>query len=215
MNIESTGATTLPMMAFDIFNMASRTGFRSLRLLASSKAQSYSNLRYTWRASIQRWQFCAGCMRHDSTLAAPSPDNSAKEYPEKIRGIVDDISKLTLLEVSDLNELLKTTLKIEAAPMMPMMGAMSTAAAPSQEVEVEEGKEEPTEFTIKLIKFDAANKVKLIKEIKNMVPGLNLVQAKKFVEDLPQNVKEKASKEEVEEVKKVLEAVGGTVEIEA
>ena len=45
MNIESTGATTLPMMAFDIFNMASRTGFRSLRLLASSKAQSYSNLR--------------------------------------------------------------------------------------------------------------------------------------------------------------------------
>ena len=46
-------------------------------------------------------------MRHDSTLAAPSPDNSAKEYPEKIRGIVDDISKLTLLEVSDLNELLK------------------------------------------------------------------------------------------------------------
>ena len=40
-------------------------------------------------------------------------------------------------------------------------------------------------------------------------------QAKKFVEDLPQNVKEKASKEEVEEVKKVLEAVGGTVEIEA
>lgn len=99
--------------------------------------------------------------------------------------------------------------------MMPMMGAMSTAAAPSQEVEAEEGKEEPTEFTIKLIKFDAANKVKLIKEIKNMVPGLNLVQAKKFVEDLPQNVKEKASKEEVEEVKKVLEAVGGTVEIEA
>ena len=63
--------------------------------------------RYTWRASIQRWQFCAGCMRHDSTLAAPSPDNSAKEYPEKIRGIVDEISKLTLLEVSDLNELLK------------------------------------------------------------------------------------------------------------
>ena len=40
------------------------------------------------------------------------------------------------------------------------------------------------------------------------------LQAKKFVEELPQNVKEKASKEEVEEIKKVLEAVGGTVEIE-
>ena len=42
-----------------------------------------------------------------------------------------------------------------------------------------------------------------------------IFQAKKFVEELPQNVKEKASKEEAEEVKKVLEAVGGTVEIEA
>lgn len=39
-------------------------------------------------------------------------------------------------------------------------------------------------------------------------------QAKKFVESLPQNVKEKVSKEEAEEIKKVLEAVGGTVEIE-
>ncbi|XP_068672591.1 large ribosomal subunit protein bL12m-like isoform X1 [Montipora foliosa] len=202
------------MMLFKVFNMAAKAGFQSLRLLTSSKAQSYCCLRYTWCAFLQRWKLDAGCVRYDSTLAAPLPDNAAKEYPKKIRGIVEEISKLTLLEVSDLNELLKSTLKIEATPMMPMMGAMPMAAAPSQEAEAEPEKNEPTEFTIKLTQFDAANKVKLIKEIKNLMPGLNLVQAKKFVEELPQNVKEKASKEEVEEIKKVLEAVGGTVEIE-
>ena len=45
-----------------------------------------------------------------------------------------------------------------------------------QEAEAEPEKNEPTEFTIKLTQFDAANKVKLIKEIKNLMPGLNLVQ---------------------------------------
>ena len=46
----------------------------------------------------------------------------------------------------------------------------------SQEAEAEPEEAEPTEFTIKLTKFDAASKVKLIKEIKNLIPGLNLVQ---------------------------------------
>lgn len=40
-------------------------------------------------------------------MSAPQPDDSAKEYPEKITNIVDEISKLTLVEVADLNELLK------------------------------------------------------------------------------------------------------------
>lgn len=127
---------------------------------------------------------------------------------------MDEISKLTLIEVADLNELLKKTLKIEGAPMMPMMGAMPVAAAPAQEVDAEPERPPPTEFIVRLTQFDAANKVKLIKEIKNLVPGLNLVQAKKFIDELPTNVKENVSKEEAEEVKKALEAAGGTVEID-
>ena len=58
----------------------------------------------TWCVSLQRWRFCT---RYNSTLAAPSPDESPKEYSEKITNIVDEISKLTLIEVADLNELLK------------------------------------------------------------------------------------------------------------
>ncbi|CAH3143560.1 unnamed protein product [Porites lobata] len=199
-----------------IFKMAARTGIRALRLLRPFKStisQPYSSLRCTWCIALQRWRF-GGCTRYDSTLAQPRPDDAVKEYPDKIKSIVDEISKLTLIEVADLNELLKTTLKIEAAPMMPMMGAMPMSPAAAPETEAEPAKAEPTEFTVKLTQFDAASKVKLIKEIKNLVQGLNLVQAKKFVEELPQNVKEKASKEEAEEIKKVLEAVGGTVEIE-
>ncbi|XP_020611294.1 39S ribosomal protein L12, mitochondrial-like isoform X2 [Orbicella faveolata] len=189
--------------------MAARATAKSLRLLASYKAtcyRSYSSIR--WRIHT-RFNSAA----YNSTLSAPQPDDAVKEYPEKITNIVDEISKLTLIEVADLNELLKKTLKIEGATMMPMMGGMPMAAAPAQEEEAETERAEPTEFTVKLTQFDAASKVKLIKEIKNLVPGLNLVQAKKFVESLPQNVKEKVSKEEADEMKKVLEAVGGTVEI--
>ncbi|KAJ7340244.1 Ribosomal protein [Desmophyllum pertusum] len=205
----------LPVMHSETFNMAARSASaKALRLFASYKAytyRSYSSVSCTWSVSLQRWRFCARC---NSTLSAPQPDDAVKEYPEKITNIVDEISRLTLIEVADLNECLKKTLKIEGAAMMPMMGAMPMAAAPAQEAELEAEKPAPTEFTVKLTEFDAASKVKLIKEIKNLVTGLNLVQAKKFVEGLPQNVREKVSKEEADEVKKALEAAGGTVEIE-
>ncbi|XP_058964377.2 large ribosomal subunit protein bL12m-like [Pocillopora verrucosa] len=194
--------------------MAARVTTEAFRLLTSSRActyRFYGSLSCTWCVSLQRWRFCT---RYNSTLAAPSPDESPKEYSEKITNIVDEISKLTLIEVADLNELLKKTLKIEGAPMMPMMGAMPVAAAPAQEVDAEPERPPPTEFIVRLTQFDAANKVKLIKEIKNLVPGLNLVQAKKFIDELPTNVKENVSKEEAEEVKKALEAAGGTVEID-
>lgn len=101
-------------------------------------------------------------------------------------------------------------------------------------------------FTVKLVKFDETKKVALIKEIKNLVAGMNLVQvsfltfvnvfvldeifvlnsflsnlydsginvqAKKFVESVPQNVRTDVPKEEAETLKKALEALGANVEI--
>ncbi|GFO38178.1 mitochondrial ribosomal protein l12 [Plakobranchus ocellatus] len=119
-------------------------------------------------------------------IIPPPGDGTSKTYSPKIEKLVDDISQLTLLEVADLNELLKKTLNIQDAPMMAM-GAMP-AAAPKAEAEEEEEapKREKTSFSVKLVKFDAGKKVALIKEIKNSVEGLNLVQAKKFVESAPQ-----------------------------
>ncbi|KAL3309486.1 Ribosomal protein [Cichlidogyrus casuarinus] len=142
----------------------------------------------------------------------PPAVESEKAYPIHIVEIVDKIEKLTLLEVADLNTLLQDRLGIKPAAAMPMM-----AAAPTSEAATDSAEEQvPTKssFNVKLIKFDAAQKVPLIKEIKNINSEMNLVQAKKFVESAPDYVKQDLSKDEAEEMKKALEALGATVEIE-
>jgi large subunit ribosomal protein L7/L12 len=70
-----------------------------------------------------------------------------------------------------------------------------------------------TEFTLKLVKFDETKKVAIIKEIKNLIEGMNLVQAKKFVESVPTVVKADLPKEEAEKLRDALVAVGGVCEI--
>ncbi|NXA56152.1 DIC protein, partial [Nothocercus julius] len=85
---------------------------------------------------------------------------------------------------------------------------------PQEEEEMVPVKKEKTLFTVRLTELKAADKVKLIKEVKNFVPGVNLVQAKKLVESLPQEIKANASKEEAEKIKAALEAAGGTTQQE-
>ncbi|XP_057311756.1 39S ribosomal protein L12, mitochondrial-like [Hydractinia symbiolongicarpus] len=178
-------------------------------------------IRSCCRCSIFRRSWTALCKSralpyHDvqqySTEPLPSPTASTEKYPEHIESLVERISKLNLLEVSRLNELLKTRLNIQDTPMM-MAGTV--AAAPVDEPSGEEAAaEEQAEFAVKLIKFDDAKKVKLIKEIKSIMTDINLVQAKKFVESVPQIVKEKLSKEDADKLKTQLEAVGATLEVE-
>uniref|UniRef100_A0A4W3K8W6 Large ribosomal subunit protein bL12m n=1 Tax=Callorhinchus milii TaxID=7868 RepID=A0A4W3K8W6_CALMI len=175
-----------------------------------------------WEGQRQKLQtFCAlralrtSVACRNDTLAVPPLDNSPKDYSPKIKQLVGDIASLTLLEISDLNELLKKTLKIQDLGMMPMAGAMPAAAqSPDAEEEAAPLKKEKTHFTVKLVEFKAADKVKLIKEVKNCMSGLNLVQAKKLVESLPQEMRANISKEEAEKVKAALEAAGGTVQLE-
>ncbi|NXB60049.1 DIC protein, partial [Struthidea cinerea] len=149
-------------------------------------------------------------------LAGAPLDTAAKEYSPKVRQLVRDIAGLTLLEVADLNALLKETLKIPDVGVMPAAAAASllpAQAAPQEEEEVPL-KKEKTHFTVRLTELKATDKVKLIKEVKNFVPGVNLVQAKKLVESLPQEIKANASKEEAEKIKAALEAAGGTTQQE-
>ena len=167
------------------------------------------------RSSLKRLrQTPASLINYDSRNYSSEPLSSPtdrKSYPDHIVSIVDSISKLNLLEVSSLNELLKAKLNIQDAPMMPMAGF----AVPVDDTEPDEPPEEAqTEFAVKILKFDDSKKVKLIKEIKAVLTDFNLVQAKKFVESAPQLVKEKLSKEDADKLKVQLEAVGATVEIE-
>uniref|UniRef100_A0A7N8WZX9 Large ribosomal subunit protein bL12m n=1 Tax=Mastacembelus armatus TaxID=205130 RepID=A0A7N8WZX9_9TELE len=153
---------------------------------------------------------------HSDAIATPPLDGAPKQYSPKIQQLVSDIASLTLLEVSDLNELLKKTLNIQDIGMMPM-GAVAASPLPAAHgTEEEEApmKKEKTHFTVKLTELNAAEKVKLIKEVKNCIQGLNLVQAKKLVESLPQEIRANVSKEEAEKLKAALEAAGGTVVLE-
>lgn len=98
---------------------------------------------------------------------------------------------------------------------MPLGGfaASAPAAAPTAPVEEEEAAPavaEKTLFTLKLEKFDAASKPKVIKEIKSML-GLSLVDSKKFVESAPKVMKEGVPKEEAEKIVEALKGLGATV----
>lgn len=132
----------------------------------------------------------------------------------QIHRIVDDISGLTLLQAADLVAALKTRLNIQEIAM-PTAAAAPAAAAPVEEAAPEAEKpKEKTIFNVKLESFEATSKPKVIKEVKAIVPNLNLIEAKKFVESLPKIVKENLSKEDAEKLKATFEALGAKVTLE-
>ncbi|KAJ3294628.1 Ribosomal protein [Borealophlyctis nickersoniae] len=157
------------------------------------------------------------------------PTNKQQLDP-KITQIVDQIATLNLLEAATLVDALKVRLNIKdiampVAAAAPAAGAGgAAAAAPAEEAftgkltaycwEPQAKPAAKTEFAVKLEKFDAASKAKIIKEIKGMIPGANLVEAKKFVESVPKVIREGVNKEEAEKMKKTLEALGATVVLE-
>jgi len=122
-----------------------------------------------------------------------------------LQKIVQDLSALTVLEAAELSKLLEKGWGVSAAPVA-MPAAASAAAAPAAAAE-------KTEFTVTL-KAAGPDKLKVIKEVRVIVPGLGLTEAKKFVEEAPQVVKDSATKDEAQKIKEQLEAVGATVEIQ-
>ncbi|XP_033222172.1 39S ribosomal protein L12, mitochondrial [Belonocnema kinseyi] len=144
-------------------------------------------------------------------MTIPVPEGVDKPVSAKIDKIAQDITGLTLIEVAELSDVLKKRLNLPDAPIMPVGGF---AAAPKQEDdEPEAPKAVQSAFTVKLVKFEDSKKVALIKEIKNLLPGTNLVQAKKFVESVPVVVKADLPKDEAENLKEALIKVGGVIEI--
>ncbi|GEP45164.1 50S ribosomal protein L7/L12 [Brevifollis gellanilyticus] len=116
--------------------------------------------------------------------------------------IVEELSGLTVLEVSELVKTLEEKWGVSAAAPVAAAGAGPVAAAV----------EEKTEFDVILID-GGANKISVIKEVRNVVAGLGLAEAKALVEKGGAKLKEGVKKEEAEEVKKKLEAAGAKVEI--
>ena len=120
--------------------------------------------------------------------------------------VIEFLKNMTVLELSELIKELEETFGVSAAAPMALAapGAATGEAAPAVE--------EQTEFTVVLV--DAgAKKIDVIKEVRVIVSGLGLKEAKDLVEGAPQNVKEGVTKEEAEKYKKQLEAVGAKVEL--
>ncbi|GAA5925877.1 mitochondrial 54S ribosomal protein bL12m MNP1 [Sporobolomyces koalae] len=146
--------------------------------------------------------------------AEPTATPAAPLSP-KIASIVEDISKLTLLEAADLVDALKSKLNIVDIAL-PAASAAPAAAAPSDagaSAEPEKPKEK-TVFNVNLTKIDAAQKAKAIREVKAIMTGMNLVEAKKFVESLPKTLKEGATKEEAEKLQTLFKAIGAEVSLD-
>jgi large subunit ribosomal protein L7/L12 len=121
----------------------------------------------------------------------------------KIEKLAEDIVGLTLLEAAELKNLLKDKYGIE-----PAAGAVAVAAGP---VAVAEAAEEKTEFDV-ILKSFGANKINVIKEVR-AITGLGLKEAKDLVEAGGKAVKEAATKDEAEKIKKQLEEAGAEVEL--
>ena len=123
---------------------------------------------------------------------------------EKTLALLEEIKGLTILEMNDLVKALEEEFGVTAAPVA-VAGAVAGGAAPAAAAE------EKTEFDVELTNF-GAKKLDVIKVVRE-VTGLGLKEAKEKVEGVPSTIKEGASKEDAEALKKQLEEAGATVEL--
>ncbi|GMO20153.1 MAG: 50S ribosomal protein L7/L12 [Spirochaetaceae bacterium] len=122
--------------------------------------------------------------------------------------ILEAIAGMTVLEVSELVKLMEEKFGVSAAAPVAVAAVGAAPAAGGAAA----GGEEKTEFTVTLKAFDESKKIAVIKEVRQ-VTGLGLKEAKDLVEGAPKPLKENASKEDAEKIKKAVEAAGGTVEV--
>ena len=118
--------------------------------------------------------------------------------------VIDFIANMSVLEMSELVKEMEEKFGVSAA-------AASVAAAPTTVGATESATEEKTEFDVILTSF-GDKKINVIKEVRG-ITGLGLKEAKEAVEAAPKAIKEGASKEEAEEIKKKLEEAGASAEI--
>ena len=121
---------------------------------------------------------------------------------EKVTAMIEEIKAMSVLELSELVHEIEDVFGVSAAAAVAAAPVAGAAAAA----------EEKTEFDVVLTGFDAAQKIKVIKAVRE-ITNLGLAEAKAKVEGIPCAIKEQVSKDEAEELKKKLEEVGASVEL--
>ena len=120
-----------------------------------------------------------------------------------IAKLVEELSKLTVLEAADLAKALEEEWGVSAAAAVAVAGPAAGGDAPAAE--------EKDEFDV-ILTGDGGKKIQVIKEVR-AITGLGLTEAKSLVEGAPKALKEGVNKAEAEEIKGKIEAAGGTVEL--
>jgi len=116
--------------------------------------------------------------------------------------IISAIESMTILELADLVKAMEEKFGVSAAAPVAVAGPAAEAAPV----------EEKTEFDV-VLKDGGAQKIKVIKVVREVIPGLGLKEAKELVESAPKTIKEALPKEAAEELKKKFEEVGAVIEI--
>jgi large subunit ribosomal protein L7/L12 len=130
--------------------------------------------------------------------AAPVAEETSVEVPAKFKSIVEDIEKMTVLELSELVKVFEKKFGVSAAAV--------AVAGPAAAGAADEGKS-----TVNVELTDGgATKIQVIKVVKEAL-GLGLKEAKDLVDGAPNMLKENASKEDAEDLKKKIEDAGGKV----
>ena len=128
------------------------------------------------------------------------------ELTEKMKGVMETIEKMTVIELADLVKALEEKFGVSAAAAVAVAapaGAAAGGAAPAAE--------EKSTFTVVLASA-GANKIQVIKELR-AITNLWLKEAKDLVDGAPKNIKEGATKDEADKIKKQLEAAGAKIEL--
>ena len=122
-----------------------------------------------------------------------------------IAKLVEELSKLTVMDAAELAKALEEEWGVSAAAAVAVAAPAAGGAAGG------EAAEEQTEFDV-ILTGDGGKKIQVIKEVR-AITGLGLTEAKALVESTPKAVKEGVNKAEAEEIKKKIEEAGGTVEL--
>ena len=131
-------------------------------------------------------------------------EETTATYSKQVQGILDTIGDMKVTELVELKEAFKDTVKVEAAAPV-IMGGMMPAAGDGGDAE------EKDSFDV-ILTAAGTNKIQVIKAIRS-ITSLGLKEAKALVASAPKAVKEGASKDEADDIKKQLEEAGGEVEL--
>ena len=127
---------------------------------------------------------------------------------EKLDSIIEQLKTLTLLEAAELVTEIETVFGVDTSVSV---GAV-TVAAPVAGGDAGGGADEQTEFDVVLSEVAGDKKIAVLKVVRN-ITGLGLKESKEIVDNTPKVLKEGASKEECETIKKDIEAAGGKIEL--